>query len=112
MYHHKLAISLSCWQSNQAHECTKYLLLHSLNFRGGKGQFDFASAFGCFFQGIFCLDFRVLRQRGSTVYSAPPERMSTVCFQASLTKVFLTLFMFYILERFIELGVSHDLCQP
>jgi hypothetical protein len=53
MYHHKLVISLSCWQSNQALECTKYLLLHSLNFRGGKGQFDFASAFGCSFRESF-----------------------------------------------------------
>jgi hypothetical protein len=31
-------------------------------------------------------------------YSAPPERMSSVCFQASPTKVFLTLFLFYIPE--------------
>jgi hypothetical protein len=39
----------------------------------------------------------------------PPERMSSVCFQASPTKSFLTLFLFYIPESFLEPGASRDM---
>jgi hypothetical protein len=46
--------------------------------------------------------------RSKDTYSLPPERTASVCFQAGLLKAFLTLFLFYIPERFLEHGVSCD----
>jgi hypothetical protein len=43
------------------------------------------------------------------------ERTSSVCFQASPAKSFLTLLLFYIPESFLEPAVSRDVdnqCQP
>ena len=70
MYHHKSAVLLFYWHSNQALECTKCRLLHSLNI-GRKGGISLilTSVFGLFFREYFVWISVYLRQSVSTVYT-------------------------------------------